>query len=207
MNDQVTLLISAGNGPGECELAVGFVLDHLIQEAEDTLMDVDVSRSEGANGPKSALVVLHGAAARRLAAHWIGTIQWTCQSPLRPRHKRKNWFVAVFECPAPVVSGVADAGFRFDTFRAGGAGGQHQNTTDSAVRATCLATGLSVVVRDGRSQHQNKALAIKRLAHLKAAQADLEATDRQRELHHLHSQLERGNPKRRFQGPRFREMT
>lgn len=52
---------------------------------------------------------------------------------------------------------------RVDTFRAGGAGGQHQNTTDSGVRLTHLPTGIVVVARDHRSQHRNRQLALARL--------------------------------------------
>ena len=52
---------------------------------------------------------------------------------------------------------------RVDTFRAGGPGGQHQNTTDSGVRLVHLPTGLRVTARDERSQHRNRALALTRL--------------------------------------------
>jgi len=52
---------------------------------------------------------------------------------------------------------------RVDTFRGGGPGGQHQNTTDSGVRLTHHPTGIVVTARDERSQHRNRALALERL--------------------------------------------
>jgi len=52
---------------------------------------------------------------------------------------------------------------RVETFRAGGPGGQHQNTTDSAVRLVHLPTGIRAIARDERSQSRNRALALARL--------------------------------------------
>ncbi len=52
---------------------------------------------------------------------------------------------------------------RVDTFRAGGKGGQHQNTTESGVRLTHLPTGVVVTAREERSQHRNKSVALERL--------------------------------------------
>jgi len=52
---------------------------------------------------------------------------------------------------------------RVETFRAGGPGGQHQNTTESAVRLTHLPTGVKAVAREDRSQHRNRTVALERL--------------------------------------------
>lgn len=201
--EQVYLLVSAGGGPMECRLAVGHVLARMRREAEG--LGVDVSCSTDDKAPASAYVALEGVGSRLIAAAWIGTVQWRQTSQLRPEHRRANWFVGVFDLPA-LASGPGNiplSEVQFSSFRAGGPGGQHQNTTDSAVRAVWR--GFSAVSRDGRSQHQNKAKALERLRALVHA-AEVEASAGSKaDTHTRHGQLERGNPKRVFFGPDFAE--
>ena len=67
--------------------------------------------------------------------------------------------------PVPIPEGdeALLAECRVDTFRAGGPGGQHQNTTESGVRLVHLPTGVRVTAREERSQHRNRAKALERL--------------------------------------------
>jgi ribosome-associated protein len=69
--------------------------------------------------------------------------------------------------PSPIVIPDSDeallAECRVETFRSGGPGGQHQNTSDSGVRLIHAPTGIRVVARNERSQHRNRALALQRL--------------------------------------------
>ena len=91
--------------------------------------------------------------------------------------------------------------------RSGGPGGQHQNTTDSAVRATHRPTGLAAVARAARSQHRNKALALARLQQLLAARTAASEADQKALRNGLHHALQRGNPVRCFKGHDFRDVT
>lgn len=203
----VSLMITSGNGPAECRLAVAGVLDVMRREAAAQGVSIDVRETAEKHGLKSAVVVLGGAKAAALAQRWCGTIRWRAKSPLRPQHKRANWFIGVFELPRSVrpPDRLRERDILVETFRAGGPGGQHQNTTDSAVRATHKPTGLSAVAREERSQHRNRALAIARLQNLLEAQAAAEHEARKAAQNQLHHALERGNPLRCFTGHDFRE--
>jgi peptide chain release factor len=67
-----------------------------------------------------------------------------------------------------------------------------------------MASGLSVVAREERSQHRNKALALERLSALIRFQGELEAITARRNAHAAHDRLERGRPVKRFKGNEFR---
>jgi peptide chain release factor len=204
----IRLLFTSGRGPAECRIAVANAIATLTAEAASLGLDSDCLEGPNADGhgPASAIVVIHGDAAAVFARPWIGSIQWVAQSPLRPHHKRKNWFIGVFELPTlPEPSKALTAQeVRFEAFRAGGPGGQHQNKTESAVRAIHIASGLSVVAREQRSQHRNKALALERIAALIRLQGELEAITARTDTHATHDRLERGRPVKRFKGIAFR---
>ena len=206
----IRLLATSGRGPAECRIALAKVLDAMTKEAAACGLDLDVAHGPGGDkhGPASAIAVVPGDAASTFARRWVGSILWVTQSPVRPHHKRKNWFVGVLELPAlpdHTSTALQPADVRYETFCAGGPGGQHQNKTESAVRAIHVPSGLAVVSRDARSQHRNKALALERLAALLASAADLNLKSDRHETRANHIQLERGNPTRRFTGPTFKE--
>lgn len=159
--------LSAAHGPEECEYAVALTLKELLRASAKQGIALEVLEEVPTRaGYKS--VLLSSSEDLDLAAQlwlktWVGSIQWVFESPFRPGHPRKNWFVALQACEAPAQL-PSDGEILFQTCKASGKGGQHVNTTDSAVHAVHVATGLSVKVMTERSQHANKKLARELLA-------------------------------------------
>jgi peptide chain release factor len=152
----------------------------------------------------STFVFIDGEGADIFARSWEGSVQWVARSSVRPSHKRKNWFVAVHRLPSPPhLPEIKETDIAFETLRAGGPGGQHQNRTESAVRATHRPTGISVMARDERSQHRNKALAVERLRALIAAVHERERNAAQFQQWLVRISVERGNPVRTFENGRL----
>ena len=191
----VVLIVTAGRGPAECREAVRRVTGVLLAEAEAAGLSSASDLADGAP-PASVTVALGGAGAAAFAAGWTGTVLW-CDPSLRGGGARRNWYVAVHRLDAdPAERRLDEADVRYETMRAGGPGGQHQNTTDSAVRAVHLPTGLAAVARDGRSQHANRKKAFERLADLLAAVDARSRLSAQRREWLGRIAVERGNPKR-----------
>ena len=193
--------ISAAQGPAECELAVKYTLQRLLQDAKQhpiglTLLDCAESR----HGYLSVLLQADGESVQAWANSWCGSIKWVFASKIRPAHKRKNWFVGVAQFALPEAL-PSDGEIVYQACRASGSGGQHVNTTDSAVHATHVATGISVKVMSERSQHANKKLARELIALKLQARADQAQADKRQQRHQQHWQLERGNPVRVFKLP------
>ncbi len=198
----VDLLLTSGNGPAECRIAlmalVGIIEAH--GRREGCSVEAALGHAPDRHGAKSAVLSIEGQGAAALARQYCGTIKFVFKSPVRPGHKRQNWFVGVSEVDltAPAATSLDAADVRFETLRAGGPGGQHQNTTDSAVRATHLPTGIVVTARNERSQHRNKAIALGRLAAMLRVLAVREAETSKAEMFMANKSLERGNEVRVF---------
>lgn len=201
------LLITSGRGPAECRIALAKFVSVLKREAEAFGLSTAIVEGPSPDriGPGSVIVVLYGDDAQTFAKDWTGSIQWIARSPVRPHHKRRNWFIGVFDLPPMPEASIPldERDVRFESFRAGGPGGQHQNTTESAVRAVHIPTGLCAIARDERSQHRNKALALERLAELLRLREEIAVMAERQNAQALHDCLERGKPVKRFRGDAF----
>jgi peptide chain release factor len=200
--ETIWLSISAGTGPEECAYAAALTLKTLTEELPNNAR-LSVLQTEPADRPgniRSALIRLDGKDIAGFAQSWTGIIQWVWTSKYRPRHKRKNWFVAVQPCPEnPAESPLSPADVRFSAAKASGPGGQYVNKTESAVRAVHIPTGKTVLAREERSQFSNKKRALARLAALCGQDHANRQNLAQAQRRHLHYELHRGDPIRIYE--------
>jgi peptide chain release factor len=200
---EILLHLSSGQGPKECEWVVAELAHAFCREAAAVgLACAPVEPVAGVTA--SVLLRVSGEDAEAFAGMRIGTVRWIGTSPFRPLHKRRNWFVGVRQVPsAEEVPELREEDISYQTLRASGPGGQHVNTTDSAVRATHRPTGLATLSQDQRSQFANKKIARLKLALLLDERRRVREAGGERALWEQHRELERGNAIRSYVGARF----
>jgi peptide chain release factor 2 len=176
--------ISAKDGGTDAQDFAEMLLRMYSRWAERRGFELEIDEvSEGQEaGILSANFVLHGRYAYGLMQAERGVHRLVRISPFDANARRQTSFVAVNAVPA--LDDVAEVeidekDLRIDVYRSSGAGGQHVNVTDSAVRITHLPTGIVTSCQNERSQHQNKA---KALANLAAILAEKAREDRAAEL-------------------------
>ena len=175
--------IQSGSGGTEAQDWANILLRMYLRWGEKMGFDTEIMElSEGeVAGIKSATIRFGGEYAFGWLRTETGVHRLVRKSPFDSGNRRHTSFASVFVSPEIDDSfevEINPADLRIDTYRASGAGGQHVNRTDSAVRITHNPTGIVVACQNDRSQHKNKATAMKQL---KAKLYELEMQNRRAE--------------------------
>jgi peptide chain release factor 2 len=196
--------INAGAGGTDSQDWAEMLLRMYLRWAERRGFDTEMKEASAGEeaGIKSATFIARGENAYGLFAAERGVHRLVRLSPFDSANRRHTSFAQLDVAPLvtdEVEVDIDESDLRIDTYRASGAGGQHVNKTDSAVRITHLPTGVVVQCQDERSQTQNKAVA---MSFLKARLLALEERKRAEEL-----AKERGESKPAEWGSQIRSYT
>ena len=210
-NDDKNLIleIRAGTGGEEAALFAADLYRVYMRYAErnDWVFKVMNSNDTGIGGMKEVIVSMKGGRAYGMLKYESGVhrVQRVPKTETSGRVHTSAATVAVLPEAEDVDIEVNSADLKIDTYRASGAGGQHVNKTESAIRITHIPTGLVVTCQDESSQHKNRAAALKVLkSRLLAAEQEKAAAERAEERKSLVSTGDRSAKIRTYNFPQGR---